>query len=344
MGTRFWIKVYIGMLDEPKTARLPDYLWRRYIELSMLAGREGNDGALPPVEEMAWILRLSEEKVLEDLQSLEEAGVVHLIEPTKWVVTNFAKQQTAVPVDERVRQYRERKAGSVNSHNEVNDNLASKACSAVICQSAANDHSSAYGLVVTNRYKRCNGGGEEDSNSTSTSNSESESLEEKVQEEGIKVEREAFDLPRTPREATEHPDVQIFMAVTGGRIPGVSQYQAVIEAVRLMRKREKLDENGLLAYLTPFWLAWSNRRRLDGRPYDRGNITWLTEWALNGSCPAPASSKDGEPGRPMIPSPEETRRMLAEKEQALKQAVPMPEEVRERIHSLARKKAGKEVP
>ena len=57
--------------------RLPNHLWRRAVELFLLAGREGNDGALPPVEEMAWILRLSEDKVLEDLHGLAEVGVVH---------------------------------------------------------------------------------------------------------------------------------------------------------------------------------------------------------------------------------------------------------------------------
>ena len=46
-------------------------------------------------------------------------------------------------------------------------------------------------------------------------------------------------MPRTPREAMEHPDVRVFTAVTGGRIPGMSQYRTVIEAVRLLRAREK---------------------------------------------------------------------------------------------------------
>ena len=331
MTTRFWIKLYIEMLDEPNMARLPNHLWRRAVELFLLAGREGNDGALPPVEEMAWKLRLSDDKLLEDLQGLAEAGVVHMKEAGKWSVRNFSKWQTAVPVEERVRQYRERRAGVVNDQSVVNG------------QSTAIDHSSAYGLVeakglsVTKRYKRCNDGGEEDSNSTSPSDSESV-------KEGVQREREAFDLPRTPREAMEHPDVQVFSDVIGGRIPGLAQYQAVIEAVRLIRKREKLDEAGLREYLAPFWLAWSSRKRLDGRPYDRGNISWLVEWALNGTCPVQGGPMAEEPKRAAVASPDETRRMLAEKEAKLKQAVTMPEEVREKMRNLARQKAGKEAP
>jgi len=73
--------------------------------------------------------------------------------------------------------------------------------------------------------------------------------------------------------------------VTGGRIPGLSQYRPVIETVRLLRLRQKLDDAALRTYLLPYWRAWSSRRRQDGRLYDPGNITWLTEWALNESIP-----------------------------------------------------------
>ena len=304
MSTRFWIKLYIEILDDPKMGRLLNHLWRRAVELFLLAGRQGNDGALPPVEEMAWTLRLMEDKVLEDLHGLAEVGVVHEAEPGKWMVTHFAKWQAAVPVDERVRQFRERNAGGTRDG--------------------------------TKRYKTSN----EVEGRSSTSISPSESLEE----EGVQGEKEPLDLPRSPAEALQHPDVRVFAAVTGGRIPGISQYQAVIEAVRLLRRREKLRDPELREYLKPFWLAWSSRKRRDGRPYDPENITWLTEWALNGSIPSQGGSKVPESTRPAVASPEETRRMLAEKDEALRLAVPIPEELRAKIRGLAMKKAGKEPP
>ncbi len=107
--------------------RLPNHLWRRAVELFLLAGREGNDGALPPVEEMAWILRQSADKVLEDLQGLAEIGVVHACDrsagtseakPGKWMVTNFVKRQRAIPDEERSRKYRERVAGATKNATE----------------------------------------------------------------------------------------------------------------------------------------------------------------------------------------------------------------------------------
>ncbi len=141
-----------------------------------------------------------------------------------------------------------------------------------------------------------------------------------------------------------HPDVRVFTAVTGGRIPGLAQYRSVIEAVRFLRRREKLDEAALAEWLKPYWLAWSSRKRLDGRPYDPGNITWLVEWALNKSIPPPGGLKESEAARPTVPSPEETRRMLREKEETMKGAVPMPEEVRAKIRGLAQQKRVKDIP
>jgi hypothetical protein len=245
MTTRIWVKLYLEILDDPKMGRLSNHLWRRAVELFLLAGREGNDGALPPVEEMAWILRLPEEKVLEDLHSLAEVGVVHEAEPMKWMVTNFKKRQAAVPVEERMRRYRSRKED------------------------------------VTKRNESCYEAGVASSTSTSSSESNSDSLEE----ERVQGEEKPSEVPRSPVEAMVQPDIRVFMAATEGRIPGLAQYRAVMDAVRILRAREKLDDQALAEYLAPYWLAWTARKRQDGRPYDRGNITWLTEWALNGSVP-----------------------------------------------------------
>ncbi len=238
MTTRFWVKLYVEILDDPKMGRLANHLWRRAVELFLLAGREGNDGALPPVEEMAWTLRLSEDKVLEDLHGLAEVGVVHEAESGVWFVTNFKERQTSESY-ERVKRYRERY-----------------------------------------RNGQCNG---DVAAGPSTSLSDSDSVS--AEEEGVQGEEEPRALPSSPVEAMLHPDVRVFTVVTGGRIPGLAQYRSVIEAVRFLRGREKCDDQALAVYLAPYWLAWSSRKRLDGRPYDLGNISWLTEWALNGTVP-----------------------------------------------------------
>ena len=297
MAKRIWIKLYIEMLDSPKLGRLPDDLWRLAVELFLLAGSQGNDGALPSVEQMAWSLRMPPERLQEQLQALADAQVLELLEPGVWVVVHFAKWQSPVPVEERVRQFRERRAQEK-------------------------------GGPVTERYEKCNEGAGVASTSPSTSDSDSPSPSDS--ESNSDSASEAFQpagLPTTPAEAMAHPDVQVFAAVTGGRIPGLAQYQTVIETVRLLRRRRKLDDPALRDYLAPFWLAWRSRKRLDGRPYDLGNITWLAEWALNGSIPPPGGAKAGQEWHAGVPTPQETRRMLAEKEQLLKAAVPPPQEV-----------------
>jgi hypothetical protein len=98
----------------------------------------------------------------------------------------------------------------------------------------------------------------------------------------------------------------------------------------------------LAAYLAPYWLAWSSRKRLDGRPYDPGNLTWLAEWALNGSIPPPGGSKGAGSAHNSVPSVEETRRMLAEKDKQLKKSVPPPAEVLAKIRGLTGQLAGKD--
>jgi hypothetical protein len=167
-----------------------------------------------------------------------------------------------------------------------------------------------------------------------------------AQDTGAGEQVEPPPLPTTPAEAMVHPDVCVYTAVTG-RIPGLSQYQTVIETVRFLRARQKLEDAALRTYLAPYWLAWSSRKRLDGRPYDPGNITWLTEWALNGSIPLQGASpplgapRAAESARPSVPSAEQTRRMLAEKDKLIQQATPMPEELRTKIRGLAGQLAGK---
>ena len=281
MKTRFWIKLYLEILDDPKMGLLPDWLWRRAIELFLLAGENGNDGLLQPVTDLAWRLRVSAEKLTESLLALSEVGVVHETEPGVWIVTHFEERQTCESYD-RVKRYRERY-----------------------------------------RNGTCNGevaAGPSTSTSTSESISDSVSSEEGVQGEEPRAaarlltdpegeppgkDRGGEDsraVPNSPVEAMLHPDVRVFAAVTGGRIPGLAQYRTVIETVRFLRGREKLDDQALERFLAPYWLAWSGRKRMDGRPYDPSNISWLTEWAVNSYVPpnaqlAGAGGKEAELAR-----------------------------------------------
>jgi hypothetical protein len=108
MAAKYWIKLYHEILEDSKMGRLPDNLWRRAIELFLMAGELDNQGKLPCTGDIAWRLRLTEETLEADLTRLESAGILTKT-PDGWLVTNFAKRQAPTETVDRVRQFRERK-------------------------------------------------------------------------------------------------------------------------------------------------------------------------------------------------------------------------------------------
>ena len=118
--------------------------------------------------------------------------------------------------------------------------------------------------------------------STSASTSKSYSLSDSIEME--RVQGEEKPLPETPMEAVKHPDIWVFQAITG-RLPGTKQYKSIINTLTYIRESKELTYETVITYLKPYWLAWSSRKRLDGRPYDPSSLTWLVEWGLNGNIP-----------------------------------------------------------
>ena len=120
MPSYYWIKLWLDTLNDPKMGTLPDRLWRRAIELFLVARTGTGDGYLPDLEDVAWSLRLSSEELIEDLMALENrTGIIQLREDG-WYVTNFAKRQATITDKERQRRKRERdKEPSRNSHAPV---------------------------------------------------------------------------------------------------------------------------------------------------------------------------------------------------------------------------------
>lgn len=117
--SRIWIKLYLETLDDPKMGRLTDRLWRRCVEFFLLAGKQDSDGALPTVDEMAWILRTDGPSVTADLTELEKVGIV-CRSGSDWVVTNFKKRQYSESY-ERVKRYR-----NIKSNGDGNAGVAEK--------------------------------------------------------------------------------------------------------------------------------------------------------------------------------------------------------------------------
>ena len=107
MSSYSWVKLYHEVLHDPKMGRLTDNLWRRVIEVILLAGECGNDGLLPGALDMAWTLRLSVEALEADLLQLAKYDIVEQA-PQGWKVVHFSNRQAPIEAKDRVSAYRDR--------------------------------------------------------------------------------------------------------------------------------------------------------------------------------------------------------------------------------------------
>jgi hypothetical protein len=107
MAGTYWIKLYEEILDDSKMAVLPDRLWRRVIELFLLAGRYYKDGQLPDTNELCWALRMPMEELDLDIKQIAQTGIIKKNE-RGWLVVNFKKRQVKMTPAEKMRLYRER--------------------------------------------------------------------------------------------------------------------------------------------------------------------------------------------------------------------------------------------
>jgi DnaD/phage-associated family protein len=101
----YWLKLYIEILDDPKMATLPDRLWRRIVELFLMAKRENKDGHLPDTRQIAWALRMSADELDHDLKSIVSTGII-IQEDGGWFIPKFAARQAAVPARDRMAEMR----------------------------------------------------------------------------------------------------------------------------------------------------------------------------------------------------------------------------------------------
>lgn len=113
----YWIKTYMEILDDPKMATLPDRLWRRIMELFLVAGRTNQGGEIPDTAQIAWMLRISSDDLAMDLRQIESIGIISRT-PKGWMVNNFSKRQAAIGGAERVKAFRGREQHNQYTGNE----------------------------------------------------------------------------------------------------------------------------------------------------------------------------------------------------------------------------------
>lgn len=103
----YWIKLYHQILYDPKMGTLPDRVWRRAIELFLLAGETGKGGELPDIDHIAWALRVDKGQLQDDFTKLLDVGIL-TAEGDDLVVANFSKRQSPLSPAEYMRKKREK--------------------------------------------------------------------------------------------------------------------------------------------------------------------------------------------------------------------------------------------
>jgi hypothetical protein len=107
MASKYWLKLYHEMLDDPKIGQLRAALRWRFIECLLVAGECDEGGYLPDVQQYAWRVRADAETVETDFVTLADAGLLSQ-DNGQWLVTQFAERQAPVSGAERVARHRER--------------------------------------------------------------------------------------------------------------------------------------------------------------------------------------------------------------------------------------------
>lgn len=103
---RRWIKLHLDILDDPKMGMLDELTAWLAVRLFMVAGKVGDDGRLPELPKIAWMLRMTEERLASGIQELMSVDIVTLQDDGCYYVTNFEKRQANDSAAERVRNSR----------------------------------------------------------------------------------------------------------------------------------------------------------------------------------------------------------------------------------------------
>lgn len=114
-----WLRLYSGVLNDPKVQRLPLSAFKGWINLLCLANESEPRGSLPGQEELAFALRLSDGEATELVDRLKSAGLLDecdgVLSPHNWDGRQYASDD----VNARVARHREKKRSVAPGNAEV---------------------------------------------------------------------------------------------------------------------------------------------------------------------------------------------------------------------------------
>lgn len=105
-----WFRMDDDVVNDPKVQNLPDPLFRAWVNILCVASK--HDGVLPPLRDVAFILRLKEPAAAAILSKLHLAGLLDKTEssfkPHNWEGRQFKSDRDATAAD-RAKRYRDAK-------------------------------------------------------------------------------------------------------------------------------------------------------------------------------------------------------------------------------------------
>lgn len=101
-----WFRFYDDALNDPKVQKLSPKMFKNWVNILCLASK--NDGEIPPIEDVAFSLRMPETEAASVLDKLNTCGLIDgnkgVMKPHNW---NARQYKSDVSTD-RVKQFRER--------------------------------------------------------------------------------------------------------------------------------------------------------------------------------------------------------------------------------------------
>jgi len=150
----YWIKSYTDILDDPKYFKLSTNAQLAMHECFLIAKKLEKDeltGILPSLEDIAFYTRKSLEFWEGAIKELIDVGII-IEKDNGYLIKNYIKRQTAIPDNERMKQYRkrindERMNNNIPQISYDNDNVTTR--NAISHDSITNSLRTSYEPVTT---------------------------------------------------------------------------------------------------------------------------------------------------------------------------------------------------
>lgn len=110
-----WMRLYVEVLNDPKVQNIPDYLFKTWINLLLIARINDQRGRIPDsIKDLAFMLHLPEKKALEHVEQLTAFGLIDDGIMHNWEIRQFESDKDPTN-NERQKRYRSRKNNGSNA-------------------------------------------------------------------------------------------------------------------------------------------------------------------------------------------------------------------------------------